>query len=106
MRLKVWPDDQGGGGLAYYDSDGSGWRGQFRMAANDQSLFTMRGDAQQGGIDITVEDDGSSRLKMFGKNGKGGVDIKVTAEGTPSLAVTDKTGKLVWQLPKDSSANH
>jgi hypothetical protein len=103
MRLKVWPEEEGGGGLSFYDEQG--WRGQFRMGPDLTSLLTMRGQRQMGGVDLTVDVNGNSHLKMFGKKGKGGVDIKVDAEGKASLAVADQTGKVIWQAPTTASAS-
>ena len=74
VRLKVFPDGDGSGGLAFYDE--SGWRGVFRM-----------------------EGDETATLKLVGKKQKGGIDLTVAPDGTPSLKLTDKDGKVIWQAP-------
>lgn len=77
MRLKVFPDGDGSGGLAFYD--GTGWRGVFRM-----------------------EGDETATLKLVGKKQKGGIDLTVAPDGTPSLKMTDQDGKVLWQAPPKS----
>ena len=74
MRLKVFPDGEGSGGLAFYDD--TGWRGVLRM-----------------------EGDESSTLTLVGKKQKGGIALAVAPDGTPSLKMTDKDGKVLWQAP-------
>jgi hypothetical protein len=76
-KLMVFPnpDGSGSGGLAFYDS--RGWRGVFRLDADDNSV-----------------------LNLVGKDQKGGIAMKVAPDGTPSLKMTDKTGKVLFQVPK------
>jgi hypothetical protein len=74
MRLLVFPDGDGTGGVALYDD--KVWRGVFRMDGDMASVLSLRGEDQ-----------------------KGGIDLKVTRDGTPSLKLTDKTGKVVWEAP-------
>ncbi len=78
MRLKVFPDGDGSGGLAVYDD--SGWRAVLRM-----------------------EGDQSATLKLVGKKQKGGIDLTVAPDGTPSLKMTDAAGKVLWQAPPKSN---
>lgn len=74
MRLLVFPDGGGTGGVAVYDH--TGWRGVFRMDGDMGSALRLRGEGQKGGIDMTVDRD-----------------------GTPSLKLTDKSGKVLWEAP-------
>ena len=74
MRLKVFPDGDGSGGLAFYDA--TGWRGVFRMEGDETSV-----------------------LKLVGSKQKGGIDMAVTPDGVPSLKMTDKDGKILWEAP-------
>jgi hypothetical protein len=74
MRLMVLPDGGGNGALALYDQ--TGWRGMFRM-----------------------EQDSSSSLKLVGEGQKGGIDMTVDRDGTPGLKLTDKSGKVLWEAP-------
>jgi hypothetical protein len=74
MRLKVFPDGDGSGGLAFYDA--TGWRGVFRMEGDETSV-----------------------LNLVGKKQKGGIAMAVTPDGTPSLKLTDKDGKVLWEAP-------
>jgi hypothetical protein len=74
MRLKVFPDGDGSGGVAFYDE--TGWRGVFRMEGDETSAF-----------------------KLVGKKQKGGIDMAVAPDGTPSLKMTNKDGKVLWQAP-------
>ena len=77
MRLKVFPDGDGSGGLAFYDA--TGWRGVLRMEGDETSV-----------------------LKLVGKKQKGGIAMAVTPDGTPSLKMTDKDGKVLWEAPAKS----
>ena len=77
MRLKVWPENEGGGGVAFYDP--TGWRGEFRMGSDETSVFNL-----------------------VGKGQKGGIAMAVTSDGTPSLKMTDKGGKILWEAPAKS----
>ncbi len=74
MRLLVFPDGEGTGGMALYDD--RVWRGVFRMDADMATVLSLRGEDQ-----------------------KGGIDMKVSRDGTPSLRLTDKTGKVLWEAP-------
>jgi hypothetical protein len=74
MRLKVFPDGDGSGGLAFYDA--TGWRGVFRMQGDETSV-----------------------LNLVGKKQKGGIAMAVTPDGMPSLKMTDKDGKVLWEAP-------
>jgi hypothetical protein len=74
MRLLVYPDGDGTGGVALYDH--TGWRGVFRMDGDMASVVSLKGEGQKGGIDMIVDRD-----------------------GTPSLKLTDKTGKVLWEAP-------
>jgi len=74
MRLLVYPDGDGTGGVALYDH--TGWRGVFRMDGDMASAVRLKGEGQKGGIDMRVDRD-----------------------GTPSLTLTDKTGKVLWEAP-------
>jgi hypothetical protein len=78
MRLLVFPDGDGTGGIALYDY--TGWRGVFRMDGDSGSTLRLKGEGQKGGIDMTVGRD-----------------------GTPSLKLTDKTGKVLWEAPTKSN---
>ena len=78
MRLLVFPDGGGTGGLASYDH--TGWRGVFRMDGDMGSALRLKGEGQKGGIDMTVD-----------------------RNGTPSLKLTDKTGKVLWEAPTKSN---
>lgn len=78
MRLKVFPDGEGSGGVAFYDE--TGWRGVFRM-----------------------EGDETSTLKLVGKKQKGGIDLAVAPDGTPTLKMTNKDGKVLWEAPTKSN---
>jgi hypothetical protein len=78
MRLIVFPDGDGSGGLAFYDS--TGWRGVLRMDGEETSV-----------------------LKLVGKHQKGGIAMAVAPDGTPSLKMTDKDGKVLWQAPAKSN---
>jgi hypothetical protein len=77
MRLKVFPDGEGSGGVSFYDE--TGWRGVFRL-----------------------EGDQTSAIKLVGKKQKGGIAMAVAPDGTPSLKMTDKDGKVLWQAPTTS----
>ncbi len=77
MRLKVLPENEGAGGLAFYDP--TGWRGEFRMGSDE-----------------------TSALNLVGKGQKGGIAMAVTPDGTPSLKMTDKDGKVLWEAPATS----
>ncbi|MGP0067411.1 MAG: hypothetical protein ACLQGP_27925 [Isosphaeraceae bacterium] len=77
MRLKVFPDGDGSGGLAFYDA--TGWRGVFRMEGDETSV-----------------------LKLVGKKQKGGIAMTVTPDGSPSLKMTDQHGKVLWEAPTAS----
>lgn len=74
MRLLVFPDGGGTGGVAFYDH--TGWRGVFRMDGDMGSSLRLKGERQKGGIDMTVDRDGN-----------------------PSLKLTDKAGKVLWEAP-------
>jgi hypothetical protein len=78
MRLKVFPDGDGSGGLAFYDS--TGWRGLLRLDGEETSV-----------------------LNLVGKGQKGGIAMAVAPDGTPSLKMTDKDGKVLWQAPAKSN---
>ena len=78
MRLLVFPDGGGTGGMALYDH--TGWRAFFRM-----------------------DGDMSSVLRLKGENQKGGIDMVVDRDGNPSVKLTDKSGKLLWQAPTKSN---
>jgi hypothetical protein len=78
MRLLVFPDGDGTGGVAIYDH--TGWRGVFRMDGDMGSALRLKGEGQ-----------------------KGGIDMKVDRDGTPSLQLTDKTGKVLWEAPAKSN---
>ena len=78
MRLLVFPDGEGSGGLAFYDS--TGWRGVLRMEGDETSV-----------------------LNLVGKGQKGGIAMAVAPDGTPSLKMTDKDGKILWQAPTKSN---
>jgi hypothetical protein len=77
MRLMVFPDGDGTGGVVVYDS--RSWRGVLRMDGDDNSV-----------------------LNLVGKDMKGGISMRVTPDGTPSLKMTDKTGKVLFEAPKTS----
>ena len=79
MRLLVFPDGGGTGGVAFYDH--TGWRGVFRMDGDMGSALRLKGEGQKGGIDMTVDRD-----------------------GMPSLKLTDKSGKVLWEAPTKSNA--
>ena len=79
MRLLVFPDGGGTGGVALYDH--TGWRGVFRMDGDMGSALRLKGEGQKGGIDMTVDRD-----------------------GVPSLKLTDKSGKVLWEAPTKSTA--
>jgi hypothetical protein len=77
MRLLVYPegpDAAATAGVALYDK--TGWRGVFRMDGDMGSALRLKGEGQKGGIDMTVDRD-----------------------GTPSLKLTDKAGKVLWEAP-------
>jgi hypothetical protein len=78
MRLMVLPDGGGTGAVALYDH--TGWRGMFRM-----------------------EEDMSSSLKLVGEGQKGGIDMTVDRDGTPRLQLKDKAGKVLWEAPTKSN---
>jgi hypothetical protein len=77
MRLMVFPDGDGTGGVVVYDS--RSWRGVLRMDGADNAV-----------------------LNLVGKDLKGGISMMVTPDGTPSLKMTDKTGKVLFEVPKAS----
>ncbi len=74
MRLMVLPDGDGTGAIALYDH--SGWRGMFRIEADQSASLKLAGEAQKGGIEMTVD-----------------------REGNPSLKLTDKDGKVLFEAP-------
>jgi hypothetical protein len=81
MRLLVYPegpDAAATAGVALYDK--TGWRGVFRMDGDMGSALRLKGEGQKGGIDMTVDRD-----------------------GTPSLKLTDKAGKVLWEAPVKSN---
>jgi hypothetical protein len=75
MRLMVFPDADGTGGVVVYDD--RSWRGVLRMDGKDNSV-----------------------LNLVGKDMKGGISMMVAPDGTPSLKMTDKTGKVLFEVPK------
>lgn len=77
MRLMVFPDGDGTGGVVVYDN--RSWRGVLRMDGDDNSV-----------------------LNLVGKDMKGGISMMVRPDGTPSLKMTDKTGKVLFQVPDGS----
>ncbi len=77
MRLMVFPEGDGTGGVVVYDS--RSWRGVLRMDGDDNSV-----------------------LNLVGKDLKGGISMKVAPDGTPSLKMTDKAGKVLFQAPRRS----
>jgi hypothetical protein len=74
MRLMVFPDADGTGGVVVYDD--RSWRGVLRMDGKDNSV-----------------------LNLVGKDMKGGISMMVAPDGTPSLKMTDKAGKVLFQAP-------
>ena len=74
MRLKVWPDGEGSAGMAFYDH--KGWRGEFRLNGEMAATLSLKGEGQQGGIEMAV-----------------------TRDGMPSMTLTDKSGKILWEAP-------
>jgi hypothetical protein len=74
MRLMVFPDADGTGGVVVYDD--RSWRGVLRMDGNDNSV-----------------------LNLVGKDMKGGISMMVAPDGTPSLKMTDKAGNVLFQAP-------
>jgi hypothetical protein len=78
MRLMVLPDGGGTGAIAFYDH--TGWRGMLRM-----------------------EEDMSASLKLVGEGQKGGIAMTVDRDGSPRLKLTDKAGKVLWEAPTKSN---
>jgi hypothetical protein len=74
MRLLVLPDGGGTGAVALYDH--TGWRGMFRMDGDMGASLRLTGESQKGGIDMTVD-----------------------RNGTPNLKLTNKAGKVLWEAP-------
>jgi len=80
MRLMVFPDGDGTGGVVVYDN--RSWRGVLRMDGDDNSV-----------------------LNLVGKDMKGGISMMVRPDGTPSLKMTDKAGKVLFQVPEASEGD-
>jgi hypothetical protein len=78
MRVMVFPDGGGTGGVTFYDH--TGWRGVFRLDGDMGSALRLKGEGQKGGVDMTVDRDGN-----------------------PSLKLTDKSGKVLWEAPTKSN---
>ncbi len=78
MRVMVFPDGDGTGGVVLYDD--REYRGVFRML-----------------------EDGSVALNLLGSGRKSGIAMTVTPDGTPSLKMTDKAGKVLWEAPPKSN---
>ena len=78
MRVMVFPDGDGTGGLVLYDD--REYRGVFRMLK-----------------------DGAVSLSLLGSGRKSGIAMTVKPDGTPSLKMTDKTGKVLWEAPPKSN---
>ena len=46
---------------------------------------------------------GVAVLSLKGEGQKGGIDMTVDRDGTPSLKLTDKAGKVLWEAPTKSN---
>jgi hypothetical protein len=78
MRVMVFPEGNGTGGLVLYDD--REYRGVFRMLEG-----------------------GTVSLSLLGTDRKGGIAMTVAPDGTPSLKMTDNAGKVLWEAPPKSN---
>ena len=61
-------------------------------------------DANGPRVALSLDADGASAVRLFGKEHKGGIALSVTEEGIPSLIMSKPSGEVILALPEGTDS--
>ena len=90
----LWVESDGSASL--HLSGGKNGEGRAHIAVDAQGapLLRLNRGGELGGVDLSVDTLGTSRLNLQGKNGKPAITARISDTGQPEVALYDEEGRV------------